>query len=76
MIRETLALHETMEIHEMLNFKTVSITKTKMMEGIVFDQELKALMERVVQQSIPEIKDLQSLLKKAGNYTPVRGENS
>lgn len=65
MEQQSLALHETMEIHEMLNLKTVCMTTSKMMEGVVFDQELKALLEKDVQQSITAINDLQRLLKKA-----------
>lgn len=62
---ENLAPQETMQIHEMLNFKTVCMTTSKMMEGVVFDQELKALLEKDVQQSITAISGLQELLKKA-----------
>lgn len=65
MEQQSLALHETMEVHEMLNLKTVSMTTSKMMEGVVFDQDLKALLEKDVQQSITAINDLQNLLKKA-----------
>lgn len=65
MEQQSLALHETMEVHEMLNLKTVSMTTSKMMEGVVFDQDLKALLEKDVQQSIAAINDLQRLLKKA-----------
>ncbi|KZL92525.1 spore coat protein [Clostridium magnum] len=65
MKQQSLALHETMEVHEMLNLKTVSMTTSKMMEGVVFDQDLKALLEKDVQQSIGAINDLQRLLKKA-----------
>lgn len=65
MEQQSLALHETMEVHEMLNFKTVCIAKSKLMQGIVFDQDLKALLEKDVQQSITAIKDLQTLLTKA-----------
>lgn len=36
-----------------------------MMEGVVFDQDLKALLEKDVQQSITAISNLQNLLKKA-----------
>jgi similar to spore coat protein len=60
-----ISMHESMEVHEMLNFKTVCMTTSKMMEGVVFDQDLKALLEKDVQQSIPAIKELQNLLKKA-----------
>lgn len=65
MERDNLAPNETMQIHEMLNFKTVCMTTSKMMEGVVFDQELKALLERDVQQSILSIQELQKLIAKA-----------
>lgn len=61
---QTISPHEAMDIHEMLNLKTVCMTTSKMMEGIVFDQDLKALLEKDVQQSIPAIKELQNLLAK------------
>lgn len=63
--QETLAPQETMQVHEMLNFKTVCVTTSKLMEGVVFDQELKALLEKDVQQSIKDIQTLQVLYKKA-----------
>lgn len=65
MEQQNLSLHEAMEVHELLNFKTVCMTKSKMVEGLVFDQDLKALLEKDVQQSITAINDLQNLLKKA-----------
>ena len=58
MEKETLALHETMETHEILNFKTVCLLRSKLMQGICFDNELKALMEKDVQQSIQDINEL------------------
>jgi similar to spore coat protein len=63
--QENLAPHETMQVHEMLNFKTVCMTTSKLMEGVVFDQELKALLEKDAQQSIIDIKTLQNLYEKA-----------
>lgn len=62
---EHLAPSETMQIHEMLNLKTISMATSKMMEGVVFDQDLKALLEQDVQQSIYSIQELQKLLSKA-----------
>jgi similar to spore coat protein len=58
MENKTLALHETLEIHEILNFKTVCLLRSKLMQGICFDNELKALMEKDVQQSIQDINEL------------------
>ncbi|KZE80199.1 spore coat protein [Paenibacillus elgii] len=61
MTQLTLAPHEMMEIHEMLNFKTICLAKSKMVQGLVFDQELKALMQKDVEQSIKALQDLQRL---------------
>lgn len=65
MEEKCLGPNETMQVHEILNFKTVCMTTSKMMEGVVFDQDLKALLEKDVQQSITAISSLQNLLKKA-----------
>jgi len=62
MTQQNLTIHETMEIHELLNFKTVGMTKSKLIQGLVFDQDLKALLERNVQQSMRAVNSLQSLL--------------
>lgn len=61
MEKESLAFHETMETHEILNFKTVGLLKSKLMQGICFDNDLKALMEKDVQQSIAAINELKQL---------------
>lgn len=61
---ENLTLHESLETHELLNFKTVSLLTSKLMQGVVFDQDLKALLEKNVQISIQEINELQSLYSK------------
>lgn len=64
MAKGQLTLHEAMEVHEMLNFKTVCMTKSKLMQGLVFDQELKALLQKDVEQSMKAIHTLQSLENK------------
>jgi similar to spore coat protein len=61
MNNHSLAPHESMEIHELLNFKTICLTKSKMMQGLVFDKDLKSLMQKDVQQSMKAVNDLQSL---------------
>jgi similar to spore coat protein len=63
--QETLAAHESLEVHEALNFKTLCLFKSKMMQGLVFDQQLKALMQKDVEQSIQAIADLQAVYAKA-----------
>lgn len=57
-----LGIHEMMEVHELVNFKTVSLVKSKMLQGLVFDQDLRALMDKDVKQSIVAITALQALL--------------
>ncbi|CAM3779739.1 spore coat protein [Marinicrinis lubricantis] len=61
MAQTGLAPHEYMEIHELLNFKTICLAKSKMMQGLVFDEELKALMQKDVQQTTQAIQDIQKL---------------
>ena len=65
MENEGLAIHETMETHELINFKTVCLLKSKLMQGICFDNELKALMEKDVQQSIQDINELIGFYKQS-----------
>jgi similar to spore coat protein len=62
--QQNLTLHETMEIHELLNFKTISMTTSKLAQGVVFDQDLKALFEKDVQQSMEALNVLQRLLTR------------
>jgi similar to spore coat protein len=64
MAQQSLTLHETMEIHELLNFKTICMTTSKLTQGVVFDQDLKALLEKDTQQSIQAVNVLQGLLTK------------
>ncbi len=65
MTKNELTFHESMEIHELLNFKTICMTTSKLAQGIVFDQELKALLDKDVQQSIQSVKTLEGLLRKS-----------
>ncbi|MEH7108765.1 MULTISPECIES: spore coat protein [Bacillaceae] len=60
-----LAPHETMETHEMINFKTVCLLKSKLMMGICFDNELKSLMEKDVLQSKRDLNELIQFYKQS-----------
>ncbi len=64
MAQQNLTLHETMEIHELLNFKTICMTTSKLIQGVVFDQDLKVLLGKDVQQSMQAVNVLQGLLSK------------
>ncbi len=62
---KAMGYHETMEVHEIFNMKTVCLLKSKMMKGVCVDNDLKALMEKDVQQSMQAIRELQKLYEKA-----------
>lgn len=64
MVQQTFAPHETMEIHELLNFKTLALTKSKLMQGLVFDKDLKALMQKDTEQSMNTLQQLQALYSR------------
>jgi len=59
---DALSLHETMELHEIINFQTISVMKSKLFQGVVFDQDLKALLDKNVKMSMLAITQLQNLL--------------
>jgi similar to spore coat protein len=65
MTTQSLAVHETLELHELLAFKNVCLTKSKTMQALVTDEQLKSLMELDVQQASSSIKEYQALLSKA-----------
>jgi similar to spore coat protein len=64
MMQTSPATHETMELLELLTFKTVCLTKSKTMQVLATDPVLKGIMQADVQKSIPAIEDLQKLLAK------------
>lgn len=39
-----LGLHETMDVHELLTFKNISLTKSTTMSALAQDPELKAIL--------------------------------
>ncbi|MDQ1911758.1 hypothetical protein D3C73_1514860 [compost metagenome] len=57
--------HETMDLHEIAVFKTVSLTKSKTMQVLVSDPDLKSILQQDVQTSTRQLQELQSLLTKA-----------
>ena len=52
------ALHESLEMHELLTFKNNCLTKTSAMVGLANDQELKAILSTSAKQSRQEIEQL------------------
>lgn len=63
MFEKKMALHEMMEFHEMINFMTLSLLKSKISQGVVFDQDLRALLEKNVKLSSPALEGMLKLYR-------------
>ncbi|AYV66392.1 MULTISPECIES: spore gernimation protein GerQ [Niallia] len=63
MERKSFAPHESLDLHEVINFKTLCVAKSKLMQGLVFDEDLKKLMQKDVEQSIQALSELQEAYK-------------
>lgn len=59
------ALHEQLELHEIAAFKSVCMTKSKTMQGLVIDETLKQLLAEDVEVSTRQLQELNLLLTKA-----------
>jgi len=57
-----LGLHETLDVHELLTFKNLCLTKATMMSPLAQDAELKAILENDVTTGQMHIEQLQQLL--------------
>ncbi len=60
-----LALHETLDLHEIISFKNVCVTKSAMMQNLISDQQLKSFLEQDVQKGQQQIKEIQELLSQS-----------
>lgn len=60
-----LALHEKLEVHEVLIFKTACATKSKAMLELAEDKKLKKMLEEDIRLSAKAIKELRDILEKA-----------
>ncbi|PZD97542.1 spore gernimation protein GerQ [Paenibacillus sambharensis] len=68
---QMLAAHESVDLHEMLNMKTLGLAKSKLLQGLVFDVELKSLLKKDAEQSAQAIENLQRLYARAPFQAPV-----
>lgn len=59
-----LGVHETLEMHELLTFKNLCLTKSTSMMGLVQDPQLKSLMQQDVQNTTQAILQLKGFLQQ------------
>ncbi|MFB6802572.1 hypothetical protein [Peribacillus butanolivorans] len=63
---KNLGLHETLEVHELLNFKSLCLSKVSTMNGLVQDTELKNIMLKDLSTGREHIQKLQEFLINQG----------
>jgi similar to spore coat protein len=57
-----LGLHETLDVHELLSFKNLCLTKATTMSVLAQDAQLKAILSEDVTAGIQHIQQLQQFL--------------
>ena len=60
-----IAMHEKLEVHEVLLFKTSCVKKSTAMLELVKDKDLKKILEEDVEASTKSVKELSKILKNA-----------
>jgi similar to spore coat protein len=63
MDQQAIAPHETMQLHELLTFKNLCLTKSVTMSPLVSDEELKSILQSDVSTSKQHIQELSGLMK-------------
>jgi similar to spore coat protein len=59
-----MGLHETLELHELLVFKNLCLTKSVAMSGLVQDPTLKTILQDGADIDVKFVQELQSILKR------------
>jgi similar to spore coat protein len=59
---KTMGVHETLELHELLTFKNLCLTKSTAMSAFAQDEELKQLLNQASQMDRQNIQTLQGFL--------------
>lgn len=59
------ALHETLEVQEIAAFKCICLTKSKTMQALISDAELKSILQRDVEATTRHLQELSAVLNQA-----------
>lgn len=60
-----LAPNETMQLHELLTFKNLCLTKSVMMQPFATDEELKTILQNDVAKTEQHIKEIIGLMEQS-----------
>ena len=61
--------HETMQLHELITFKNLCLTKSITMSPLVSDAELKSILQQDVTTGQQHIKELRGLMEQSSIAT-------
>lgn len=65
---QNLGQHETLEVHELLTFKNLCLTKSTTMSALVQDQELKTVLTEDASTTKNHVQQLQGFLTNRGDH--------
>ena len=71
---QSMAPNETMQLHELLTFKNLCLTKSFTMSPLVSDEELKSILQNDVNTSQQHIKELRSFMEQSNLATSENRE--
>lgn len=64
-----IAPRESLELHELLTFKSLCATKSATLTAMVTDEVLKTMLQQDVEMSQTQIRDLENLINLS-DYSP------
>lgn len=72
---QSFTLNESIQLHEILTFKNISLTKAITMSPLVSDEELKSILQQEVTTSQMHIEELRRLMEKSNFATSENMES-
>ncbi|PPA70385.1 hypothetical protein [Jeotgalibacillus proteolyticus] len=64
MARNGYAVHEILEVHEMITIKSASVAKSTLMRGLASDKGLKDLLQEDAETAQKAVKELSEVIEK------------
>ena len=68
-MKRTLGLHETLELHELITFKSLYLTKTATMSGLAQDLDLQTILLDAAKNGHEHIQRLKEFLTNTGEHS-------
>lgn len=65
MLQQGITPHESTELHEVLTFKNLCLTKSVTMSALVSDDELKSILQRDITKTKQHIEELRGLMEQS-----------